>query len=348
MTQRAVTQSNGFSCLPNRLHLKPIEAERFPDYMAVRTDKPGGLVAYQNGLVGFEATNVVIRVRATECGSASSCDPTLHVGPLSLLFTPRGQQAYEVDGRRFVVDEGSYLLHNLGQAVDSPPDAQMSAETFTIGFWPGFAEDVLRGLVTPDDHLLDTPQSRHLQPVRFFDQLYPHSPLLLPLLARFRTAVDDVRITKGCLEELHCDLLTALLCVHRSIGKEIEALPPVRSITRVEMYRRLHRARDFMEANLDQPLTVGQIAQEAWFSPFHFLRQFKGLFGETPHQYLTRRRLERAQHLLTMTEMSVTDICFALGFESLGSFSGLFRQRLGASPQQFRLLNRARAVFRAA
>src|SRR5579884_293349 len=335
-----MTQQRVVSQRPDRSQLKPVEAERFPGYMTVRTDKPGGLVAYKQDLVGFEATNVVIRTCPPAENEPVFEDTAPHIGPLSLLFTVGGRQAYEIDGRRLVVVESGYLIHNLGQTIVSLPDFAPPAESFTIGFWPGVAEEVLRSLVTPQDRLLDSPQAAPTQPVRFFDQLYPHSPRLASLLARLRAAVDDVAATQGFWEELNYQLLTAMLEEHRNIGKQIEALPPVRAATRIELYRRLHRARDFMEAGLDQPLTIPQIAQEAWVSPYHFLREFKQVFGETPHQYLKRRRLEWARQLLTTTDRSVTDICFTVGFQSVGSFSSLFRRYMGAAPQEFRLRNR--------
>ena len=94
--------------------------------------------------------------------------------------------------------------------------------------------------------------------------------------------------------------------------------PAIRAATREELYTRLHTARDYMEANLNQPLTIPQIARQACLSTHHFLRTFKLVFDETPHQYLTRRRMERARQMLLNSDVSVTQICFALGFESLG------------------------------
>ncbi len=337
MTQREKTAPH-----PDRSQLKPVEAACFPAYLTVRTDKPGGLVAYQQDLVGFEATNVIIRFRAPGPDEPPVIgNATPHVGPLSLLFAVGGRQSYEIEGRRLVVDDSGYVIHNLGQTVADLPEFAPAAESYTIGFWPGVVEEVLRSLVTPQDHLLDNPAARRWQPVRFFDQLYPHSPRITPLLARVRASMDDEGTTQGFWEELNYQLLTAMLDVHRGIGKQIEALPPVRAATRLELYRRLHRARDFMEAQLDQPLTIPQIAQEAWLSPYYFLRQFQDVFGETPHNYLRRRRLEWARQLLTTTDQSVTEICFTVGFESVGSFSSLFRRYLGMAPQQFRLQYRS-------
>lgn len=321
--------------LPDRSQLKPLEEEVFPAHWMVRTDRPCGLVAHADGLVGFENTNILIRVRAGES------EFPLHLAPLSLLFTRGGQETYEVDGRSYVLDSGSYLLHNFGQAVRSHIHSPTPIESFTIGFWPGFAEDVLRGLVTPQDQLLDNPASPYRQPVRFFDQLYPQDARIGPHLACLVAALNTHEVTPGWLEERYYALLTTLLDVHRDIRAEIATLPALRASTRVELYQRLHRARDFMEANLYQPLTIAQIAREAWVSPYHFLRQFTQVFGETPHQYLTRRRLERAQSLLLQTDIPVTEVCALVGFTSLGSFSGLFRRRMGLSPHQFRQHHRS-------
>nr|HMN29725.1 helix-turn-helix transcriptional regulator [Caldilineaceae bacterium] len=92
----------------------------------------------------------------------------------------------------------------------------------------------------------------------------------------------------------------------------------------------------FIAAAYDEPLTLAMIASVANLSPNHLLRTFKQLFQQTPHQCLVERRLERAQQLLRQSDHSVTEICFAVGFESLGSFSWLFRRRFGRSPEQFR------------
>jgi AraC-like DNA-binding protein len=91
-----------------------------------------------------------------------------------------------------------------------------------------------------------------------------------------------------------------------------------------------------IEGSLDQPLTLEAIAKEAALSPYHLHRSFRRLFRESPHEYWTRRRVERAAALLRSSDMPVTEICFACGFQSLGSFSTLFRQRTGVSPSAFR------------
>jgi transcriptional regulator GlxA family with amidase domain len=103
-----------------------------------------------------------------------------------------------------------------------------------------------------------------------------------------------------------------------------------------EQNRRLLRARDAMDRSYAQPLDIATLARIAHVSEAHFIRTFRATFGETPHRYLQRRRVERAMFLLWHTDRSVTEICFDVGFASLGSFSRTFSAILGESPSDYR------------
>jgi transcriptional regulator GlxA family with amidase domain len=91
-----------------------------------------------------------------------------------------------------------------------------------------------------------------------------------------------------------------------------------------------------MDDCYDLPLDVEQIARQACFSRYHFIRLFRQAFEQTPHQYLTHRRIERAKELLTSSRLTVTDVCFEVGFQSLGSFSSLFHKYVGHPPIAYR------------
>jgi AraC-like DNA-binding protein len=105
---------------------------------------------------------------------------------------------------------------------------------------------------------------------------------------------------------------------------------------RLESNRRLLRARDTMDRSYAQPLDIAALARVAHVSEAHFIRTFRDTFGETPHRYLQRRRVERAMFLLVQTDRSVTDICLDVGFASLGTFSRTFRAIVGQSPSEYR------------
>ena len=100
--------------------------------------------------------------------------------------------------------------------------------------------------------------------------------------------------------------------------------------------RHLVRARDLVDARYAEPLTVADLARAAGLSPAHFSREFRRTFGEPPHVYLLTRRLERAAALLRTTDMSVADICMAVGLTSVGSFTTSFTRLYGRSPTAYR------------
>jgi len=106
-----------------------------------------------------------------------------------------------------------------------------------------------------------------------------------------------------------------------------------------DLNRRLLRARDAMDRAYAEPLDVRAVAAVAYISPAHFSRSFRAVFGETPHRYLQRRRVERSMFLLRETDRSVTEICFDVGFTSLGTFSRTFTRIVGETPSGYRLGN---------
>jgi AraC-like DNA-binding protein len=123
-------------------------------------------------------------------------------------------------------------------------------------------------------------------------------------------------------------------------------LPPGLPIQTNASIVRLARARDLLRNSCDAPLTVADAAREAALSPYHFIRTFKAVFGETPRQVRIDARIEQARRMLATDAASVTEICNAVGFSSLGSFSHLFTRRVGIAPSAYR--HRARALVQVA
>ncbi|HVU99642.1 MAG TPA: AraC family transcriptional regulator [Puia sp.] len=103
---------------------------------------------------------------------------------------------------------------------------------------------------------------------------------------------------------------------------------------RMYLYRRLVQAKLFIDTHYAEPIDLGAIADEAFFSKFHFIKQFKSIYRQTPHQYLISLRIEKAR-LLLKAGLPVSDVCYRVGFESLPSFSGLFKRMTGMTPSAY-------------
>ena len=100
--------------------------------------------------------------------------------------------------------------------------------------------------------------------------------------------------------------------------------------------RRLERARTLLHEQYAEPIDLETVARHVYLSRYHFARQFRREFGVTPHQYLTQRRLDAAKQLLQSADRTVTEVCFSVGYGSVGSFSSLFARHVGLSPERYR------------
>jgi AraC family transcriptional regulator len=261
-------------------------------------------------------------------------------GALSIKTFPRGEAYYNVGLGHYRVDAHSYLILNQDQWYSIACESDTEIESFCLFFESGWAEEIHYSLATPTNKLLDSPVPPTLVPLHFFERLYAHDELLSPAMLTLRSSCAAKSAAPEWIREQLQFILQRLLRVHQRTCREVEALPALRATTREELYRRLYRAKDFIASSFDQPLTIYAMARVACLSPTHFLRTFRQVFQQTPHQFLVAHRLEQARNLLLSTNLGVTEICLRVGFESLGSFSALFRKRTGLSPEQFRRAKR--------
>ena len=258
------------------------------------------------------------------------------VGLLSVKTFTGGRALYDSGPGLYAVDDSSYLILNDGQPYSITVESECPVESFCIFLKPGFAEQVYHSLSSGQGELLDDPEPPGGSRIGFFDRVYPHDGLLSPALRLLKSAPGENRRSAGWLEERFHAMMGLLLRVRLGALNEALALNAVRVATREELYRRLCRARDYMSACYDRPLTLREVAGAACLSPNHLLRSFRQAFGLTPHQYLTGRRMERAREMLADQNLSVTDVCLSVGFESPASFSRTFRRHTGLSPSECR------------
>jgi AraC family transcriptional regulator len=260
-----------------------------------------------------------------------------HVSRLSIRTVREGRQYYKLGSHHHVLSPDQFLLINQGQTYETAFLGEEETEMFLIAFQPGFAEQLLYSLSTPEDKLLDNPYGQSAQPVQFFEQTYAHDPelkALLDNLYRYVNHPEEARLLD--FDSIYTAILHRMLTLHRSLQPGISQLTAARPGTRAELYKRLAQARDFMDAFAEKKLTLDEIAGEACLSKFHFLRLFKQLYGLTPHQYLLKLRLSRSRELLLSAgQRTVREISQELGFDDPGSFGKLFKKHFGLTPVQF-------------
>lgn len=259
-----------------------------------------------------------------------------HVSRLSIRCMLNGNQYYKVGSRDHLVYAENYLVLNQGQHYRTAFHSHEALEMLMVAFKPGFAESVLHATVTPEDKLLEDPFGRQSQPVLFFEQTYQHDKVISNLMKHLRRLMnEDISWRKETdLDGLYTALLIRLMEVHRNLNREINKLPSVRRSTKTELFRRLHIARDYMDANTDRRISIEEVARIAWLSPHHFKHSFKSLFGISPHRYHVQKRLDASTELLTQ-QIPVDEVCRLVGFENTSSFIRLFKEIYNATPGRF-------------
>ena len=259
-------------------------------------------------------------------------------GPFSFFLNIRGNSLCTVDGQTSRIGEGSYFISNRAQPYTLQVEKGAGTETFNIHFGEYFAESVLHSMITPADRILD--QVTDKESFSFFNQLYRRDAVFDTLVHQIIRSYKQEGFNKLLFEEQLTALLAHHLLQHREITDRVRQLPAVRLSTRLQIYKQLSRAMDLIHDNLGEDLSLEALAGEACLSKYHFLRLFRGAYGNSPHQYMQQLRMEKARAILSQTDTPISDVADTLGFVNSQSFSRLFSQRMGVSPSAYRSLTK--------
>jgi len=273
--------------------------------------------------------SVVLHVRTT----APVHRPDI-AGPLSLFSNRRGDSAVTVQGRRVRLETDSYFLSNHDEtySLDVP---KPGTEILNVHFGELLAETAWRDLTTPSSRLLDDPFGPTNR-VHFFGRLYPKGPVTAALLQEPTQHAAAFAHHATLRDEWLLRLLAQLLHTQRAAFQRLEALPAAKAATRHELFRRLSHSLDYLHSHYATNPSLGELAQVACLSQFHYLRLFRAAYGHTPYHYLRQLRLQKAAALLRQRPpLPIAAVAELVGFESDSAFCRAFFATVGQWPLAF-------------
>jgi AraC-like DNA-binding protein len=258
------------------------------------------------------------------------------VGGYSIKAYVGGRVLFRVERRLFAVDDDAYLLVNDGQEYEFRTPAESSLFNFTIFASKADVADGWSSLGRSELELLDDPHRRDAAAPEFFTTPLRATAELREIRGKLRELAIARALTPDALGAVTSELLTHALQAQWVANGQVRRVRAVRRSTREEAVRRVRRAIDAIDADVARQLDLDMLCAIACMAKHHFLRRFKSVTGETPHQYLLGRRMTRARELLLASDLSAAEIGRRCGFDKPSTFSSAFRGIHGLPPDEWR------------
>lgn len=254
---------------------------------------------------------------------------------LSIKSFYNGTARYSVKQRQYSVNDSNYLILNECTRYNLVLDHTEPIESFCVFFSPEFVGKTISDLGSSDEQLLDDALQK-TGDIQLLERNFRHGGNISEILRYGRGffASDRFKMEK---EEFYHDLLTSIIVQNSSSLGEAFQLTSKKKSTREELYRRLYYAKDFMDCNYTEDLTLKKLAEIAQLSENHFLRNFRQVFDRSPFQYLTELKINEAKRQLLQTDKPISTIAADVGYSSLSNFSHYFKTRVGVSPTALRI-----------
>lgn len=255
--------------------------------------------------------------------------------PFSLKTTICGRETYRLGERAVPVDADTFLLVNKGRNYESIIKSDISVASYSLFFREGMAAQILGTVARHHEENLDTPDKVFPESI-FLEQLVDKKGPVAQTLKKVKQILSERYADPLLVEELFYEVTEALLQHHQQLLNQVDELSSIKKSTRLEIFRRLSKARMFIHAHYAEDLVLKDLAAVAHMSEYHFLRMFKSFYATTPHQYITERRIFKVKEYLTETEYPIKKICRKVGYNNVSSFSRLFKKNTGVTPSKYR------------
>ncbi|NQX56968.1 helix-turn-helix transcriptional regulator [Pedobacter panaciterrae] len=277
----------------------------------------------------FKEHNVIFNTTS----SFSFCDD--HVGCLSFKTILEGEEWYGINNRRLAIRPGQFLILNNEQNYSCNIDTHERVRGISVFFKKEFASSVFNDTLKKDNELLDNPFLIHNAQPEFFQTLNAIEPEVQFQLARLISDLETHGYNGGAEEHL-VFFLHYLISTLKSESRQAAEVSAVKLSSKMEIYRRLCIAKDFLHSTFMEKHDLDTLSSNACLSVPQLVRQFKSVFKTTPYQYLIQIRLDRAVELLKNSNKPVHEITWQCGFENVSAFCRAFKSAYGTQPLIFR------------
>ncbi len=253
---------------------------------------------------------------------------------LSIKSFYGGRADYQVKQREYQVDQNNFLILNECTKYRLTIDSAKKTESFCVFFSPGFVAEVVSGLKATDEQLLDLNVKQN-QGIQLFERNYHHSGTVSELLKMGRKK-SNLGMDELEKDEFYYQLMNAILQQNNTSLFDANRLSSKKKSTREELYQRVLFVKDYIDCNYQKNLRLNELANIGLLSENHLLRNFNQIFGVTPFQYISKKRIQEAKRQLLETDKTIKDIAFDIGYTSFGNFSNYFKNIVGESPSALR------------
>jgi AraC family transcriptional regulator len=254
---------------------------------------------------------------------------------ISLKYVLQGAETYQVNGRLYKVNAGSFLLIDEGSAYATRLTGNQLNRGFCIYLDAGFLQQSFYARTESDGALLDAPLNYRNVSWDIYEGLYSScNQALNVFLSQAGNRINNSGVIEGFSEEDYMEMALRLIGSQQEVQEKIHRVKARKPSVQKELYERVSRAKNYIDGHLQSGITIDALARIAQMSAFHFLRTFKAVYKISPYQYLLTRRLDHAHHLLRTGRYAVTEVAQMLDFGDIHRFSKAFKKKYKYPPGQ--------------
>ena len=259
----------------------------------------------------------------------------------AVKYVSKGLEKYHLGKETYEVTEGKYLLLNSSHTGHVEIDSHQPVEGICINITTTLLENMVASMVRPDAAIPDADLGKFFTTSLFIESAYEASQTELgKALLYLNQKLQSREISLDNLSpEFFYNISEKIVADYTPVCRQLQSIPAVKPLTKKELYKKILRAKEYIDAAFATPLTTESMAKECCLSEYHFLRLFKGVFRLSPHQYLIRKRLECGRQMLERQQTPVSVVALECGFSDIHGFSGAFRNYFGFNPSSLLFKN---------